>query len=85
MTTIVDKDDGRSVALLVPGSGKVAGRQERKRLSWDLRHPPLAQWGMRASLLLRKLNQGLTPKTGESDDAEALQQRGGGVHPGTRQ
>ena len=41
--------------------------------------------GIRVSLLLRKLNQGLRPKTGESDDPEALQQRGGGVHPGTRQ
>ena len=64
---------------------KVPGRQERRRLSRDLRHPPLAQWGMRASLQLRKQNHGPTPKTGENDEPEALQQWGGGVHPGTRQ
>ena len=85
MTTIVAKGDGRTAVLLLPRTGRFLGRQERRRLSRDLRHPPSAQWGIRASLLLRKQNQGLTPKTGESDDPEALQQRGGGVHPGTRQ
>ena len=76
--------DGRTAILQIPGPGgfRTAGAQAAVM---DLRHPPSAQWGDAGLFPVTEAKSRANAKTGESDDPEALQQRGGGVHPGTRQ